>query len=120
MTTPRWDPAEAMDETTEPEGMGESGISYLFQHDSGSLLVEALLECPPGRGFNKSELAAAAGVTRQTVARYVDRLLGAEIIEEIPDTAPPRYRVAESTVMADLQGLDEAIRATVDDLESRE
>lgn len=116
MTTPRWDPSDPNEADTDPANVEPSGIGYLFQNDSVSDMVEALLECPPGRGFNKSELAAAAGVTRQTVARHVDLLLAADIIEEIPDTGPPRYRVAESTVMADLQGLDEAIRSTVDDL----
>lgn len=116
MTTPRWDLSDPNEAETDPATGEPSGIGYLFQNDSVSDMVEALLECPPGRGFNKSELAQAAGVTRQTVGRHVDLLLAADIIEEIPDTGPPRYRVAESDVMAAVEDLDGAVRATVDDL----
>ena len=60
-----------------------------------------MLDLPPNREFNKTELAEHAGVTRQTVGNYTDLLCEVELIEEVPDTSPRRYRVADSDVVGD-------------------
>jgi hypothetical protein len=86
-----------------------SGWLYLTQHDAIPILVDALLDLPPNREFNKTEFAAHAGVTRQTVGTYTDLLQEVELIEEVPGTSPTRYRVAESDVVRELFELNSAL-----------
>jgi DNA-binding MarR family transcriptional regulator len=88
-----------------------SGWLYLTQHDAIPILVDALLDLPPNREFNKTELAEHAGVTRQTVGNYTDILLEVELIEEVPDTSPRRYRVADSDVVRELFELNSALNS---------
>jgi hypothetical protein len=88
-----------------------SGLLYLLQHESVPILLDALLDLPPGREFNKTELADHAGVTRQTVGSYTDLLLEVEVIEEVPNTSPQRYRLAESPVVDELFALNSALNA---------
>lgn len=88
-----------------------SGVLYLMQHESVPILLDALLDLPPGREFNKTEFADHAGVTRQTVGTYIDLLLGVEVVDVVPDTSPQRYRLAESPVVEELFALNSAINA---------
>jgi len=88
-----------------------SGWLYLTQHDAIPILVDALLDLPPNREFNKTELAEHAGVTRQTVGNYTDILLEVELIEEVPETSPRRYRVADSAVVRELFELNSALNS---------
>jgi len=88
-----------------------SGWLYLTQHDAIPILVDALLDLPSNREFNKTELAEHAGVTRQTVGNYTEILLEVELIEEIPDTSPHRYRVADSNVVRELFELNSALNS---------
>lgn len=104
------DPIEDLD-TKEARLRHPSGVLYLMQHESVPILLDALLELPPGREFNKTELADHAGVTRQTVGSYVDLLLEVDIVEEVPGTTPQRYRLAESPVVAELFELNSALNA---------
>lgn len=105
--------------TKEARRGNPSGVLYLFQHDSVPLLVDALLDLPPNREVNKSEFADHAGVTRQTVGKYVEVLLDAEIVEVVPNTTPPRYRLADSEVVAELFELNSALNSTVEPTDSR-
>lgn len=57
------------------------------------LVVDALLDSPPGREFNKKELGDHAGVSRESVRKYVDTLLKFNIVEEVTGTDPQRYRL---------------------------
>lgn len=86
-----------------------SGWLYLTQHDAVPILVDSLLDLPPNREFNKTELAEHAGVTRQTVGNYTDLLVETELIERVPNTSPPRYRVADSDVVRELFELNSAL-----------
>jgi hypothetical protein len=88
-----------------------SGLLYLLQHKNVHILIDALLGLPPRREFGKSELAEHAGVTRQTVGTYTDLLLEVDIIEEVPNTTPRRYRVASSDVVEELFALNSALNA---------
>jgi len=88
-----------------------SGVLYLFQHESVPILIDAILTLPPGREFTKTELADHAGVTRQTVSKYIDLLLETDIVEEIPNSSPRRYRVAKSDVVQELFELNSALNA---------
>ena len=104
-------PAEEKD-TKEARLENPSGVLYLFQHESVPILLDAILTLPPGREFNKTELAGHAGVTRQTVSNYIEVLLETEIVEEVPNTSPRRYRVAKSGVVQELFELNSALNAT--------
>ncbi|WP_254521913.1 hypothetical protein [Natrinema caseinilyticum] len=88
-----------------------SGWLSLTQHEGVPILVDALLDLPPGREFNKTEFAEHAGVTRQTVGTYADLLCDVDLIEEVPNTAPQRYRVADSDVVRELFELNSALNA---------
>lgn len=92
-----------------------SGFLYLLQHDSIPILVDALLDLPPGREFTQTELAEHAGVTRQTVSTYLDLLLETEVIEPVADTSPQRYQLAESAVVKELFELNSALNAVASD-----
>jgi len=92
-----------------------SGWLYLTQHDAIPILVDALLDLPPNREFNKTELAEHAGVTRQTVGNYTDLLLEVDLIEEVPNTSPRRYQVADSNVVRELFELNSALNNVGDE-----
>jgi hypothetical protein len=104
----RTDPGK---DTKEARLENPSGILHLFQHESVPILLDALLTLPPGREFNKTELADHAGVTRQTVGNYIDLLLETDVVEEVPTTSPRRYRVARSDVVEELFELNSALNA---------
>lgn len=101
-------PAEEKD-TKEARLENPSGVLHLFQHESVPILIDAVLTLPPGREFNKTEFADHAGVTRQTVSNYIDHLLETDIVEEVPNTSPRRYRVAKSDVVQELFELNSAL-----------
>lgn len=65
----RTHPAEEKD-IKEARLENPTGVLHLFQHESVPVLIDALLTLPPGREFNKTELADHAGVTRKTVSSY--------------------------------------------------
>lgn len=102
--------AEDLD-TKEARLQHPSGWLYLTQHDSVPILVDALLDLPPGREFNKTEFADHAGVTRQTVGNYIGLLLELDVVEEVPNTSPTRYRMANSDVVDELFELNSALNA---------
>ena len=106
-------PAEGKD-TKEARLENPSGVLHLFRHESVPILLDAILTLPPGREFNKSEFAEHAGVTRQTVSNYIDLLLETEVVEEVPNTSPRRYQVANSDVVEELFALNSALNATGD------
>lgn len=74
-----------------------SGWLVLVQNRSVAHVVDALLDLPPHREFNQSELADAAGVSRQSVGRHLDLLLELEIVEAVENTRPQRYRFDPSS-----------------------
>lgn len=106
-------PIEDLD-TKEARLEHPSGWLYLTQHESIPILIDALLDLSPGREFNKTEFAEHAGVTRQTVSNYIDVLLEVDILEEVPNTSPQRYQVAESDVVQELFELNSALNAVHD------
>jgi hypothetical protein len=108
--SPPTHPAEDRD-TKQARLEHPSGILHLMQHESIPILLDAILDLPPGREFNKSELADHAGVARQTVGTYTGLLLEVDIIEEVPNTTPRRYRVASSEVVEELFAINGALNA---------
>lgn len=69
-----------------------TGWLVLTKNESVSKIVDALLDLPGHREFNQSELAEYAEVSRQSVSRHLDLLLGISVIEEVENTQPQRYR----------------------------
>jgi len=69
-----------------------SGWLVLTKHQSAAKIVDALLDLPPTREFNQSELADLAGVSRQSVNNHLDLLLGVEVIQEVEHSSPQRYQ----------------------------
>ena len=89
-----------------------SGWLVLARHDSVPYIIDALLDAPAHRGFNQSELAREAGVSRQSVGRHVDLLVGIGVLEPIENTTPTRYRFnPDSRVSQALVELDGAMNA---------
>ncbi|MFC3957626.1 winged helix-turn-helix domain-containing protein [Halovivax cerinus] len=89
-----------------------SGILYLFQHDNVPLLIDALLDYPPSREFDVDEFAEHAGLAQETITSHLPVLIDVELIEEVPETSPTRYRVADSPVVQELFELNSALNAT--------
>lgn len=89
-----------------------SGWLALTKNESVSMMIDALLDLPPYREFNQTELADMANVSRQSVGRHIDLLVGLSIIERVDGTSPQRYRFdPESPVSEALVRLDGAISA---------
>jgi DNA-binding transcriptional ArsR family regulator len=89
-----------------------SGWLALTRHESVPRIVDALLDCPPRREFNQSELADAADVSRQSVNRHVDLLLDVGILEPVEETRPQRFRFdPESDVSRAIIRLEGAMNA---------
>ena len=108
--TPRKHPAAEKD-TKQARLENPSGVLYLFRHESVPILIDAILTLPPSREFTRTELADHAGVTRQTVSKYIALLLEADVVEEVTNSSPRRYRVAKSDVVRELFELNSALNA---------
>lgn len=95
-----------------------SGLLYLFRHDAVPILLDAILDLPPNREFNKSQFADHAGVTRQTVGNYIELLVEVNVVERVPETRPERYRVTTSPVVQELYELNSAINDAHEDCDA--
>ena len=96
-----------------------SGWIALTKNESVPYVVDALLNLPPRREFNQSELAELAGVSRQSVSRHLDLLLQTEIVEPVEGTSPQRYRFDEASAVSEaLIQLDGAMNAVGISVES--
>lgn len=91
-----------------------SGFLYLTRNESVPLLIDALLDLPPGREFNQTELAQHAGVSRHTVGNHLETLLDVDLVEPVPRTSPQRYRLADSEVVEELFEFNGALNAARD------
>jgi hypothetical protein len=91
-----------------------SGFLELTNTESVPIIIDALLDLPPGREFNQTELADHAGVSRQTVGQYIGLLLRMDIVEPVPNTSPQRYQLAQSDVVEELFGFNSALNAAFD------
>jgi DNA-binding transcriptional ArsR family regulator len=121
-TGPRDDASDRADHGTEAGASEQDQKTLRKEHPSGWLvltrnesvpfIVDALLDHPPYREFTQTELADAAGVSRQSVARHLDLLLTAGVVVPIEGTTPQRYRFdADAPVSEALVRLDGAMNA---------
>jgi len=84
----------------------------LTKNRSASKIVDALLDLPPHREFNQSELAEIAGVSRQSVNNHLGLLLGIGVLEEVQGTSPQRFRFdPENQVSQAIIRLDAAMNS---------
>lgn len=83
------------DRTNAKQTRRENPSAWLKLTDNQTLplIIDALLDSPPGREFNKTELGDHAGVSRESVRKYVDTLLEFNIVTEVANTDPQRYRL---------------------------
>lgn len=89
-----------------------SGWLALTKNESAAKIVDAILDLPPHREFNQTELAEIAGVSRQSVSNHLDLLRGANIISPVEHSSPQRYRFnAGSDVSQAIIQLDGAMNA---------
>jgi Fic family protein len=104
---------ESTDLETEAKSRLEHSTGWLelTKHDSVPIIIDALLCLPPRKEFNKTELAEHAGVSRQSVTNHIDLLLALNVLEEVPDTSPTRYRMPKSAVVKELFELNSALNA---------
>jgi hypothetical protein len=79
-----------------------TGWQVVATSDSVVQLIDALLDLPAHREFNKTELADFADVSRKSVHNYIGLLLEIELITEVPDTSPQRYRFNTESEVAEL------------------
>lgn len=87
-----------------------SGWLAIALNQSIAYIIDALLDLPPRREFNQTELAEMAGVSRQSVSTHIDFLLAVSIVEPVEGTSPQRYRFyPESNVSRALVALDGAM-----------
>lgn len=95
-------PGEAGDHPT--------GWDVIARNRSVVKIVDALLDLPPHREFNKTELADFADVSRKSVHTHFELLLELGIVEPVPKTSPQRYRFEpENDVAKAIIQLDGAV-----------
>jgi len=87
-----------------------SGWRILVQNESVGYILDALMDALPGSEFTKSELAAKAGVSRQSLYTHLDLLLALGVIEPVENSSPQRYRVDGEN---ELLGLLHRVNGTV-------
>lgn len=74
-----------------------TGWLTLTRHGSVQQMIDTLLDLPPHREFNQSELAEMANVSRASVNRHLSLLQTTGVIEMVEGTSPPRYRFNEDS-----------------------
>lgn len=100
-------------DTAEPPneaGETPTGWAVLAKNASVVDILDALLDFPPHREFNKTELADFADVSRKSVHNHIDLLLWLGLITEVEGTTPSRYRFnPENDIAEALIRLDGAV-----------
>lgn len=99
----------SLEETKQMRREYPSGWMELATSPGRSLLVDAILDSPPGHRFTTGTISERAGITPQSVRDHVDILIDRGIVEKIGDT---EYRIVEdSLVLEALEELNSAVTA---------
>jgi DNA-binding transcriptional ArsR family regulator len=93
----QWDQGEMAELRDE----NPSGWLYLAGNESTQQIIDALLDAGI-REFNKSELGDYAGLTRQTVANHIDKLVKLDVVEEIDRKKNNRYKFKPESQISQL------------------
>lgn len=76
------------------------------------LVIDALIDAPPGKEFNKKELGDYSGVSRESIREHIDVLLEFGVLKEVSNSSPTRYRLNDSgKVTVELFELNSALNA---------
>ena len=118
------EPEELTDEAAKMQSIRHGSASAWMEitgNQTIPVVVDALLDVPPAKEFNKTELADAAGTSAESIRTHIDTLLQFQIVEEIPETSPTRYRLdTDSPVvkrLLQLQGTLNKVGATDEKIE---
>lgn len=104
--------SETHSESAPDRDAPETGWLVLARNESVAEIVDALLDRSPHDQFTQTELAEAAGVSRQSVHRHLDLLLEVGVLVPVEDTSPRRYAFdPESEVSEAIVRLDGAMNA---------
>lgn len=92
------------------ERLIQTGWSALVSQDGLVQIIDSLLDLPPSKEFNITELSEIADVSRPTVHAHKETLLALDVLEKVPETSPQRYQFnPESEVSEAFITLDGAI-----------
>lgn len=87
-----------------------SGWLELSMYESLALMIDAIVDAPPGYSFTNPELASRAGVSDESVRNHVGTLEELGVV--IPSDESNKYEVnEESRVLREIFGLNDAVNA---------
>jgi hypothetical protein len=94
------------------DGEASTGWLVLAERRSMATLIDALLNYPPHREFNQTELAEIADISRQSVNSHLNLLVDVGVLEPVDGTSPRRFRFdPENRVSRAIIELDGAMNA---------
>lgn len=86
-----------------------SGWLELAKDPARALLIDAILDAPPGYEFSPPEIAPRAGISAQSVRNHIDILVDRGILKQINGS---RYAVVDQgKVITELRELNSAVNA---------
>jgi hypothetical protein len=88
--------------TTDLRDEYPSGWRILTQNESVGYVLDALMDALPGAEFTKSELAAEAGISRQSLYTHLDLLLALDVLQPVEASSPQRYRVNDDSEVLEM------------------
>lgn len=91
-----------------------SGWIELTRYETVRLLIDALLEAPPGYQFNKSELERRTGVSREAIRTHLPRLIELGVVERQESGEWPEYQLNDDgKVTKELFELNSAVNSVL-------
>ena len=86
-----------------------SGWMELAKDPARALLIDTLLDSPPGYEFTPSEISPRAGISDQSVRNHIDILVDRGILDQIGNS---EYKLNDkSRIFVELEGLNSAVNA---------
>lgn len=88
-----------------------SGWLHLSKDPARALLVDAILDSPPGHQFSPPQIAERAGISDQSVRNHIEELVDLGVVTEADDS---QYRIQDrSRVLDALENLNGAVNAVI-------
>lgn len=87
-----------------------SGWLELSMYESIALMIDALIDAPPGYSFSNPELAGRAGISAESVRNHIGTLEELGIVKGIDDKSKRQVN-DESRVLREIFGLNDAVNA---------
>lgn len=99
----------SLDEIKQMRQEHPSGWLELAMTPARALLVDAVLDSPPGHEFTTGTISERAGITPQAVRDHLDVLVNRGVVESVDGMA---YRIVDdSVVLRELEELNAAVGA---------